>query len=152
MTPEDSTQLLRVFFEKQSAPAKAIGLLKTGVEIGVVVADSMELALFQEQGQPQLVQRSAKNPDVIFYLKPEAIEMICKKEFSDVGSLGIQIVKQIMTGSIRLTVPGSMMRIFRNGYIDIIKLGGKTFFDFLAENGLKTLSKIPDLIRSLKPK
>lgn len=149
----DSNELylkLKEFLETKPACIKALKPLKQGVEIGIVIADSLELTLFYADGAPHLERRKAQAPDVIFHAKPEAIEILCTHPGDDIGHLGVAIVREIFSRSIKLTVPGSFFSLLKNGYIEIIKMGGQTFFDFLKENGLKTISRFPEIIKKLK--
>jgi hypothetical protein len=141
---------LKKYLESRAAAQKAIQHLKPGVDIGIVVGHQIQCALFNDGGQARLEMRQAKNQDVIFYLKPESIDILIQNPGEDVGELGIAVLKEILAGGIRIQVVGSIFSIMRNGYLNIIKEGGVTFAKFLANYGLTNVTKILSVIKSLR--
>lgn len=150
MNADQYFEKLKAFIESSPATKAPMQYLKEGVEIGLVIADSLQLALHQENGLPVLEQRVARSPDVIFYLKPEAVDVLCAKPAEDTGQFGIAVVKEILAGSIRVTVPGPLFNLLKNGYLGIIRSGGEKFLTFLTQFGLTTFSKLPTLLKKLK--
>ncbi len=150
MTAGATFEKLRVFLESKPASKKAIRHLKSGVEISVVIGNQIECALFQIKGEPKFEQRPAKSPDVAFFIKPESVDIISKEKGEDVGELGIAILKEYLSGGIRIKVPGSIIGLTTHGYVGIIKEGGATFAKFLAQHGITNISKIMSAIRNLK--
>ncbi len=141
---------LKEFLEEKPASQKAAKHLKKNIEVGVVIGNQIECAFFQRDAKPVLEERPAKNPDVVFYLKPESVEILCKNSGDDVGEFGIAVLKEYMAGGVRIKVPGSVIAITMNGYLGIMKEGGSTFMKFLAMHGVSSLSKIATIVKNLK--
>lgn len=150
MSAGASFEKLKAFLETKEASRKAIRHLKKGVEIGVVIGNQIECAFYQDLGEPVLEQRPAKSPDVIFTIKPESVDIIAKEKGEDVGELGIAILKEYLSGGIRIKAPGSILALSMNGYLGIIKEGGVTFGKFLAQHGITNIGKVMSAIKNLK--
>ncbi len=143
---------LKEYLEQRPAAHQALRYLKPGVEIGIVVGRQLHCAVFYADGQPQVEQRAAQSPDVIFHIKPETVYVISNNAGTDVGDLGLAIFKEILAGHIGVQVPGSFMNILKNGYLDILKEGGAKVMAFLAQHGLTSITKITGFVRSLMKK
>lgn len=150
MSSHTTFEKLKTFLEEKPASQKAVVHLKKKVEVGVVIGNQIECAYFHQDGKPILEERPAKNPDVIFYLKPETVEILCKNTGDDVGEFGVAVLKEYLAGGVRIKVPGSVLAITMNGYLGIMKEGGVTFAKFLAINGVSSLSKIASIVKNLK--
>jgi hypothetical protein len=150
MSAEQSFQTLKNFFETRQAARQAMSSLGEGVEIGILIADSVECALFQRAGQPIVEQRPAKNPDVIFSIKPESIEILATQTKDEIGDIGVAILKEVITGNVKIKIPGRIMHILTRGYVDIIRKGGAPVMAFLARRGLTGVPKIISTIKNMK--
>src|SRR5262245_12929604 len=115
---------LKEFLESKPASQKAIRHLKKDVEISIVIGHQIECAYFQKKGQPILEKRAAQSPDVIFSIKPESVDILCNHPAEDVGEFGIAVLKEYLSGGLRIQAPGSMWNLTMNGYLGIIKEGG----------------------------
>lgn len=144
-----SFEKLKAFFESTGFCREALSLLKTGVEIGLVLEDGTECALGYSFNNVFLAPRPANKPDVIFTLKGTAAHNICQSTAQDVGDFSVFIIKQIKDGHVSLKITGGFFSIASNGYISIIKLGGKKMWDFLASFGLTNIFKVISLIKDL---
>jgi hypothetical protein len=149
MPAHEKYLLVKDFLENKPASHEVVTSLRDGVEIGLTI-DSLECAYLQEEGRPRLEERAPKNPDVVFVISPDAAETLVKNSGTDVGEFGVEVLKQVLAGEVKIRVPGSTLRIMKNGYLGIIKKGGKTFMKYLASNGVSSLSKIPGIIKNLK--
>jgi hypothetical protein len=141
---------LKQYLESRQASKKALVHLKKGVEISIVIGRQIECALFNDDGLPKLEMRQAKNHDVIFFIKPESVDVLVQNPGEDVGELGIAVLKEYLAGGVRIRVVGNTFNMMRNGYLSIIKEGGVTFAKFLANYGLTNATKIVSIIKSLK--
>lgn len=150
MSPGASFEKLKKFLEEKPASRKAIKNLKSGVEIGVVIGHQMECAYFKKDDAPCFELRAAQNPDVIFTIKPESVDILTQNSGEDVGELGIAVLKEYMSGGVRIRAPGSIWNISTNGYLGIIKEGGSTFMKFLTQHGVASIGKILSIIKDLK--
>ena len=64
--------------------------------------------------------------------------------------LAVAVLKEFLSGGLRIKAPGSIISITMNGYLGIIKEGGLTFTKFLAIHGVSSAGKIISIIRDLK--
>lgn len=150
MSADESFATLKNYFETKPAAAQALSALRNGVEIGVVIGDMVECALFQRDGVPHLERRPAVKPDIVFQVKPESVHILAQQPSEDIGDIGVSILKEVLAGNINIKVPGSFFNIMRNGYLDIMKKGGRKFWEFLASKGLTSLTKVTGAIRKMK--
>ena len=140
---------LKTFFESKGFCREALSLLKKGVEIGIVLDDGTACALGYTSGKVAFESRPANNPDVVFTLKSDAVQYICQSQAEDIGDFSILVLRQIKNGLVSLKVTGGFFSIATNGYLSIIKLGGKKMWDFLAEHGLSNIFKVTSMIKEL---
>lgn len=140
---------LKSFFESKAFCHNALSLLKTGVEIGIILEDNTSCALGYSNDKVFLEPRPANNPDVVFTLKAGAAEYICQGHAEDIGDFSILVLKQLKSGQISLKITGGFFSIATHGYLSIIKLGGKKMWDYLASYGLSNIFKITGLIKDL---
>lgn len=150
MSAQDAFQTLKSFFETRQAARQALGSVKEGVEIGVVIGDSVDCALFREGAQPVVEQRAARNPDVVFHIRPESVYVLSHQTKDEIGDIGVNIFKEILAGNIQIRIPGRFMNIISNGYLDIIRKGGAPVTAFLARHGLGSVPKIVSTIKQMK--
>ncbi|MCB0385272.1 MAG: hypothetical protein KDD43_07750 [Bdellovibrionales bacterium] len=150
MSFEDAFHVVHSFFTTKPAAKDALRHLKRGHEIRLLIDGRTECALFFEAGQVAFEQRPCPKADVEFSIGPEAIRLLSTHSGESVAQLGVDIVKEIIAGNVKLRVCGSILRILSGGYLAIITSGGPEFMGYLASHGLTSLGKITSLIRSLK--
>jgi len=150
MTAQESFQTLKNFFESRAASRQALMALREGVEIGVVIGGSVECALFRRGDLPVVEARSAKEPDVVFYIQPESVEILNSQTKDEIADIGIKVVSEVLAGNITIKVPGRFLNLLSNGYLDIVKQGGAPVMSFLARHGLASVAKITAAIRRMK--
>jgi hypothetical protein len=150
MTAHESFLTLKSFFETRQAAKQAIGAIKEGVEIGVVIGETVECAVFRQGTQPIVEERAAKSPDVVFHIRPESVEILSHKTKDEIGDIGVNVLKEVLAGNIKIKVPGKILNLMSRGYLDMIKQGGAPVAGFLARNGLANVSKIVSTIRAMK--
>jgi hypothetical protein len=150
MSDQQAFEELKDFFENRSVCRQAADSLRSRVEIGIVINDSLNCAFFKEGENPRFEAREAKKPDVVFYMKPEAVKSLIENKSDDIGEIGITVAKNYLAGSIHIKVKGSMIGLLTNGYLGVIKSGGMSFAKFLASHGVTGLGKIKDVIQSLR--
>lgn len=151
MSYESSFQQLNALIEGKSVVFnKALSRLYSGAEIRILLEGQHECAL-TFSGQKTVVEnRPARSPDVEFSVYPDAIRSLSSASGDDFARFGIEVVKQIIAGSIHVRVCGSLLRVMTGGYLGIIKEAGPDFMGFLAGHGLKNISKVVSLIKNLK--
>jgi len=148
----ESYTVLKEFFENRPACKEALAKLKSGVEIGILIDGEPACALFSEGGQPKFLDREANKPDVVFSVNSKAVQAISKNLGENVGDLSVQILKEVKNQNMSIRVPGGFMAIMRNGYLSIIKLGGRQMWDYLAKHGISNIGKVTSIIKDLMKK
>lgn len=144
------TEKLELFLTQEAACKQAAKSLSSGTEIGIVISEYADCAFFNGPAGAALEARQARNPDVSFHLSPTAIDILCTKKGINLGELGVEVLRQYLAGEVKIKVHGSLFSIMKNGYIKIIMDAGVPFAKFLAEHGVGSLSKIPDIIKKLR--
>lgn len=152
MSDQQAFERLKEFFETRPACVVAADPLRQNVEIGFVINEAIQCAFFKDDQKPRFEKRPAKNPDVMFYIQPDAIETLVNNPSDDIGELGIAIAKCYLAGTVRIKVTGGMISLLTNGYLGVIKSGGLSFAKFLAGHGVTGLGKIKDVIQNLRKK
>lgn len=135
-----------------SKPVFAEGLrhLHKGAEIRLVIDERHEAALLFDGQKALLEDRPSPKADVEFSLSLDAVQVLTKHPGDDLAEFGIEVVKLILAGEVKVRVCGSVWNVLTKGYVGIIKEAGPDFMRFLAQHGLSSLGKISSLIKSLK--
>ena len=152
MSDQQAFEKLKEFFETRNACALAADPLRAGVEIGIVINNTLQCSFFKENSKPRFEQRPAQKPDVVFYINPDAVESLVNNPSDDIGEFGIAIAKNYLAGTVKIKVTGGMISLLTNGYLGVIKSGGLSFAKFLGGHGVTGLSKIKDVIQNLRSK
>lgn len=150
MSADEAYLKLKNYFETRPAARTALSALREDVEIGLTIGGMVDCALFQKDGQPQVERRLAQNPDLIFHIRPESVDVLSSQPTDDVGDIGINVLKEILAGNIQVKMVGSFFSIVSNGYLEIMKKGGKNFSAFLATKGFSSFGKITSAIKNLR--
>jgi hypothetical protein len=147
---EKSFRTLKNFFETRAAVAKALSLLDPDVEIGVVIGDSVDCALTIRDGKPQLERRAAREPDVVFSIQPETVELLNDHTRDDMGDIGVNVLKEMLAGQISVRVEANLLDLLRRGYLRVAASGGPAVNAFLARHGLTNVSTIMNTIKKMR--
>jgi hypothetical protein len=150
MTADHAFQTLKSFFETRNAARQALGSLKEGVEIGVVIGGSVECALFRQGESPVVENRPAHKPDVVFQIRPESVYVLSQSTKDEIGDVGVAVLKEVLAGNIKIQVPGGIFNLMSRGYLDIIRKGGAPVAAFLARHGFSSVSKIISAIKRMR--
>jgi hypothetical protein len=150
MTAEDAFQTLKRFFENRNAAKQAMSAIHENVEIGIVIGGSVECALYRSGENVVVEPRPARQPDVVFHIKPETVYVLATQTKDEIGETGVNILKEVLTGNIQIKVPGRFLNIISHGYLEMIRRGGVPVSTFLARHGLSSVSKIVGTIRRMK--
>lgn len=137
-----------VVFQKGTAP------LRKGVEIGIYLDDKGPITLKKEEDSLAVLSAAPKNPDLSIWVTLPALEYLANHSTEDVGEMGVEILKLMAhkdpTLKMRVKLHIGIFNILRNGYLNILPLGGGTVMKFLASKGLTNISKIKDALSSLR--
>jgi hypothetical protein len=126
-------------------------LLESGVEIGIVIGDSIDCALIIRDGKPQLERRPARSPDVTFSIRPETVELLNDRTQDDLGDIGVNILKEMLAGNVSMRVEANVLDLLRRGYLRVAAAGGPAVHSFLARHGLANVSEIMNTIKKMRP-
>ena len=150
MTQEEVFESLKNYFETRPAPRWALGLLKPGTELGLVIGNQIDCAIFNKGGIPSVEKREAINPSFIFHMKPETIETLANSKSDDLGEIGVNIFTEIISGNIRVEIKSNLKEILNEGYLEILKGGGQKLKNYLTTQGSMSLMKILAFIDKMK--
>lgn len=153
MTADDAYLLLTQFFQERQAPRRALAALREGVEIGIEIgprqSPAVECAVFRRGPNVLVERRRANKPDFIFSLAPETVSVLANDTQDDVGEIGLGIFKEMLTGSVAARMPGGLLSVLRNGYLEVVATGGPKVAAFLAQTGLGSPTRVIDFLRNL---
>lgn len=147
-----TTYFARVVAEKAAAP------LATSAEIEFQVGEPSappETFTFQRQGDKNALRPGpASDPQVIFTLTPKAAEAILGEPAEDIGTIGVGILKLIVspdaTRKVSLKLKAGFLTLWNKGYFGVITAGGATFAAFLASKGLNGIGAIKDALKKAR--
>lgn len=150
MTPDEAFLLLRSFFTERKASRVALGKIRENVEIGVVIGGIISCAIFRQGEEIFVEKRAATTPDFIFKLDPETVTILAHHTPDDIAEIGLAIIKEMLAGSIHVEMPGGILSVLRNGYLEVIFSGGAPVRRMLTQIGLSSPSKLVELFRKLR--
>ena len=150
MTAQDSFLTLKSFFESRHAARLAMSAIKEDVEIGIIIGGIVDCALFRHGEAPVVESRPARHPDVVFHIRPESVEVLSTQTKDQIGDIGVNVLKEVLAGNIRIEVPGRIWNLMSRGYLDMIKQGGAPVSAYLARNGFSSVTKIISILKKMK--
>jgi hypothetical protein len=150
MSAQDAFQTLKNYFENRVASRQVIGCLKPGVEIGINIGDQIDCALFAKDGLVVVEERAAQSPDFIFSIRPESVYVLNNQPSEDVPDIAIAVLKEMLAGNISVRFLGNLGAIAKNGYMDILKLGGSRVMSFLTMHGMIGVSTLMSSIKKMR--
>ncbi len=132
MYDQQAFDKLKNFFESHSASLAAAKLLKPNVDVGVVINQHNECAFFKDTaGKPHFERRRAEDPDVIFYLTPEAVESLVHGPHGTISEVAVNVTKNYLAGTIKVKIAGPLPNLIIRGYMDILRAGAQGLFSKL---------------------
>ena len=150
MSAHESFLTLKTFIETRQAHRLALSALDKEVEIGIVIGDVVECALFMKDDAPVVEQRPATHPDLVFYVKPETLIVLNERTKDEISDIGVAVLKDVIAGDIRVKITGNILDILRRGYIEVARRGGAPVNAFLTRHGLSSVSQIMNTIKQMK--
>jgi hypothetical protein len=140
------------YFDR-SVAQKAAKPLSDGVEIEFRVAEET-FTFTRETGCNKIKAGTAKDPQLLFALTPAAAEAILTDSSEDIGTIGVNILKLIVSqdDSRKVTIwfKAGFLTLFSRGYLGVLATGGSQFAAFLASRGLNGLGAIKAAINKMK--
>jgi hypothetical protein len=146
-------EVLKTFFEKPVCQA-ATKPLRDGVQIALHLDGADPVTLEKQNGVIQVVNAAPKKADMSFWVPAGAIETLSKVETTDVGEVGVEILKLMahsdpayhMTAKVHIGV----FDLLRHGYLGVLPLGGPTVMKFLGSKGFGNMNKIREAISRMR--
>lgn len=146
-----SAYFAREVAEKAAAP------LAASAEIEFQAGDpaSPEVFTFHRQGGKNGVRPGpAAEPQVVFRLTAQAAEAILADSSTEIGAVGIGILKLIVSADpsrkISVSLKAGFLTLWNKGYFGVITAGGAPFASFLASKGLSGISAIKDALKRIR--
>lgn len=149
MTVDNSFEVLCQFFRERRAPKRALAALREGVEIGIRIGGQLECAVFRREDEIFVERREAIHPDFIFSVNPETVIILAQQTTDDIGNIGLAVFKEMLTGSVHVTMPGGLFSVLRNGYLEVVATGGPAVAAYLAQVGLNSPTRVIHFLKNL---
>ncbi len=150
MKQEEVFDNLKNYFETRTAIKRALGLLKPGVEVGLVIGNQIDCAIFCKDGAPSVEWREAKDPSFVFHMKPETIETLVKSKSEDITEISLNLFTEIITGNIRVEVKSNIKDIFSGDHLGALKASGQKVSSFITTHGAMNMMKVFAFIDKIK--
>lgn len=151
--PDTSFDKLKAFFHRDVVQ-KGTNPLRSGIEIALYLDGNGPVTLVKEKNEVVPKDKAPQAPDMTFWVTSAGLEQLLKNDSSDVGDIGVEILKLMANQDPDLKMKAKVhigaFTLLRNGYMMVLPLGGSTVMKFLATKGLSSVGKIKDAISSLK--
>lgn len=151
MTHDQAFQTLRSFLTQRQAPRRALSKLREGVEIGVVIGETVECSVFRQSNEIVVEKRAAHNPDFVFVVGPETVVVLAERVSDDIGEIGIEVFKEMLAGAITVRMPGGLFSFLTHGYLEVVASGGAPVAQYLANHGLGSVPKVLRFLKRWRP-
>lgn len=152
MNQEEVFEKLKNYIETRPAARWALGLLKPGVEFGIVIGGQLNCAVFNKSGIPTVEMREANDPCFLFFLEPETVETLAKSPSNDMSEIAKNIFTEVLSGHIRFELRKNLADIFAGGYREIAREGSEKITGFLTTQGMLGFMKLAAIVEKLKNK
>lgn len=149
------------YFGREVAQAAARPLAD-GARIGFAIAGSdgevTERFLFRrEKGQTRIESvgtDAAPEGEVSFMLTPLAAETILEDPAEDIGTIGVNILKLVVSPDanrrVTVRVHAGFFTLFTQGYFGVLKNGGAALASFLASRGMGGMDAIKSALKNFR--
>lgn len=152
------TEKFKTYFDRSVAQQAAKPLADSAeIEFRISGSDDKPLEIFtftKSQGRIQVNTGPARDPQVAFTLTPAAAEQILSDPSEDVGSIGVAILKLVVSPDanrrVSVSVKVGFLTLFNKGYFGVVTAGGGAFASFLASRGLNGMGAIKAALKKLK--
>ena len=131
--------------------AKSLG---NGAEIEFRIGAAEIFTFTRQAGRNAVRAGAAGDPQVVFALSATAAEEILADSSEDIGQIGVQIAKLIVSPDanrrVSVKLKTGFLTLWNKGYFGVIAAGGGPFAAFLASKGLNGLGAIKDTLKNLR--
>ena len=144
---------------KSDVSARAAKSLGDGAEIEFHVTESdkviVETFTFTRSQKANLIKAGpADHPQMIFKMTPLAADEILADTTSDIGKIGVNILKLMVSTDankrVSFQIKAGFTTLFSKGYFGVITAGGSAFSAFLATKGLNGMGAIKTVLGKMK--
>lgn len=146
------TERFSRYFDRELAQAAARSL-NDGVQMEFRVGNEV-FTFTKAQGRNQIQPGAAKEPQLLFTISPSAAEAILTDPADDIGTIGINIMKLVLSpdASKKVTVQfkAGFLTLFSQGYLGVLATGGAQFASYLASKGLGGMGAIKAALKKLR--
>jgi hypothetical protein len=108
----------------------------------------------RSSGRNDIKPGAATDPQLIFTLSPKAAETILSDTTEDVGAIGVNILKLIVSPDnekrVGIQLKAGFLTLFTKGYFGVLATGGTALASFLGSRGLDGMGAIKTAIKKLK--
>lgn len=138
----------------QDVCVRATKPLREGVQIAVTLGDEATVSLRKAKGRLLVSPEKPLSPDLSFVIPLQALDELSQLRTEDISEVGISILKLMLHRETNFRITAKVhigpLTLLRNGYFNVLALGGPSVMKFLASKGLTNLGKIKDAIGRMK--
>jgi hypothetical protein len=144
------------YFAREVAEKAASPLAKSAeIEFRAGDPENPEIFTFHRQdGKNGVRPGPASDPQVVFTMTPQAAETILSDPASEIGAIGIGILKLVVSADpsrrVSVKLKAGFLTLWNKGYFGVITAGGAPFASFLASKGLSGLNAIKEALKHLR--
>lgn len=152
------TDRFTTYFARQVAQSAAKTIADGAqIEFRVQTSDGNVQETFtftRSGGSNQILAGSAKSAEIIFIMTPQAAEEILAETSDEIGVIGVNIVKLMVSPDanrkVAFQLKAGFLSLFAKGYFGVLTAGGSAFGGFLASRGLNGLNAIKSALKKMK--
>lgn len=153
--PGSILEELKEFFQSDLAQKAAAGLSsRTCVALHI---EGKDFYFTRLRGKNDLSERENTRPDVHFWMSKDVMRHLAEvanQEEATIPQMGIAIFEHLFTSQeskkIKFRVDASFLALWSKGYFSVLKAGGPEVASYLARWGFDSLSRIKDILRSMR--
>ena len=155
--PPSFTDRFSSYFDRPVA-LQAAKSISNGAEMEFQIRKGDELletfTFTKAGGKNEILPSPAENPQITWTLTPSAAEEILADTTEEIGHIGVNIAKLIVSDDperkVGLKFRAGFLALFSKGYFGIITAGGSAFASYLATRGLNGMSAIKAAFKKTK--
>lgn len=147
-----------VYFQREVAQEAADPLSPSAeIEFHIENSEGKVLESFsfnRKGGVNNLLPQKAEDPQIIFVMTPRAAEEILSDPAQDVGTIGVNIIKLILSSDanrrVAIKLKSGFMTLFTKGYFGVLTKGGSAVFSYMASKGFGGMSAIKNAVKKMR--
>jgi len=152
--PHGFTNRFSAYFGRDIAERAASSLRDSAeIELRITGATPETFTFKRNAGKNLVVAGTARDPQMTFTLTADAAEVVLSDVSTDIGSLGVGILKLVAssdpTKKVELRVHAGVLSLLGKGYFGVLATGGSGVASFMASRGLGGLGAIKNALKKL---